>query len=289
MTIKNKINVAVAIIGTGAMLALGTFSAFAEVNSGIGLGANAAASGSVNAGGLQVQIGANADSDVKVNSGTIVKADTEIENRIGALNGLEGRINAMQKLSSDEKSNLSSLVQAQISAMTNLESQIKTDNDDHNTSSLRADIQSITKGFRIYALVLPQGQIAAASDRVMTITGAMGSLAATLQTRISAAQAEGANMSSSVSALADLNAKIADANIQAQAATNETASLKPDNGSSTVMNANTAILKDARTKIQAAQKDLIAARADAMLIVKAIKVAERLEVHATTTASTTNH
>ena len=90
-------------------------------------------------------------------------------------------------------------------------------------------------------------------------------------------------MTTSVSALADMNAKIADANVQAQAAVTETASLQPDNGNATVMASNTATLKDARTKIQTAQQDLVKARQDAGVIVKAL-IAANVGASASTTA-----
>ncbi len=90
-------------------------------------------------------------------------------------------------------------------------------------------------------------------------------------------------MSASVSALADMNAKVAGANAQASAAVTEIANLQPDNGNATIMASNTAALKDARTKIQAAQQDLVAARQDSGSIVKALIAAK---VSASATAST---
>ena len=48
----------------------------------------------------------------------------------------------------------------------------------------------------------------------------------------------------------------------------EVSALVPDQGVQAQMQANTTALKDARSKIQAAQKDLTAARNDATMIVK---------------------
>jgi hypothetical protein len=98
----------------------------------------------------------------------------------------------------------------------------------------------------------------------------MQTLAGKLQTRISAAQSAGNNVTVAQAALTDMNAKLTDANTQAQAAITEVSGLKPDNGDQTVMQSNTAALKDARTKIQTAQKDLVAARKDAGIIVKSV-------------------
>ncbi len=212
------------------------------------------------------------------------RADQEITRRVNSLNALSTRVNAMVRLSSDEKSGLSSTIQSQITLMNNLQAQIATDAQDNSTSSLKTDIQSITKSYRIFALVIPQGAIAAAADRVETIAGLFTSFATQLETRITAAQTAGNDTTAAAAALADMNAKIADANTQAQAAVTETASLQPDNGVQSVMASNTAALKDARTKIQAAQADLTAARKDAGTIVKDLR-AFKVSASATSTIS----
>ena len=139
----------------------------------------AAGSSTVRGGALRARLGVNASTSAARMTQMVNRADTEIKNRIDALNALESRINAMQKLSSDEKNSLSSQIQAQITVMTNLQTQIATDEKDNNTSTLKTDIQSITKSYRIYALILPQGTIAATADRVLTIASAMTTLSGT--------------------------------------------------------------------------------------------------------------
>lgn len=136
-------------------------------------------------------------------------------------------------------------------------------------------------------LIIPQGAIEAAADRVLDVAGMMTTLSTQLQTRITAAQAAGTNMDASVSALADMNAKIADANTQANAAVTEIANLQPDNGNATIQASNTAALKDARSKVQAGQQDLVAARKDAGAIVKALAALKGPAAGAGVTASTT--
>ena len=194
------------------------------------------------------------------------RGDQEIVRRVTALNALLSRINAMQKLSADEKSSLSSDIQSQISALTNLRAKIFAD--ENNASNLKADIQSITDLYRIYRLVIPKGAILAAADRAMTIVGSMTTIGAKLQTRVTALGDSAS--ASTTSALADFNAKIADANTQAQAAVSEVSGLVPDQGVQAQLQSNESALKDARSKIQAAQQDFVAARKDAETIVKAL-------------------
>jgi hypothetical protein len=255
----------------------------------MGLGLGVTASATVTTGVGTAAVGANAGIGVKISARIAAmiqngenRADQEITRRITALNALDARVNAMVRLSGDEKSSLSSTIASQVSLMNTLQAQIAADAAANSTTSLKVDIQSITKSYRIFALIIPQGAIAAAADRIETTAGLLSTIGTKLQARLTDAANAGNNTSADVTALADMNAKIADANVQAQAAVTETASLQPDNGVATVMASNTATLKDARSKIMAAQADLTAARKDAGTIVK-----DLLSFHASTSASGT--
>src|SRR5262249_2095811 len=151
--------------------------------------------------------------------------------------------------------------------LNDLKAKIATDASANSTTSLKLDIQSITQSYRIFMLVMPQISIEAAADRGQNLAGLLSALAGKLQTRLTAAQSAGVHASSSLPLLADMNTKIADAQVKEQAAVNEVASLQPDNGNQTVMQSNLAALKDARSKIQAAQQDFVSARQDAAHII----------------------
>jgi hypothetical protein len=278
--------------GAGAALLVSGIAlpAFAQTSTGVGLGVSASASATV--GGTGVGVGAKADAGATLRAAALAKiitnattrADQEITRRVSALNALSTRVNAMVKISASDKGTLSSTISAQILAMNNLESQIAADAAANSTSSLKVDIQSITKSYRIFALIIPQGAIEAATDRVLDIAGMFTTLSGQLQTRITTAQSAGTDMATSVAALADMTAKVTDAQTQANAAISETASLQPDNGDATIMASNTAALKDAHSKIQTAQQDLTAARTDAGTIVKAL-LAVKISAAASSTIS----
>lgn len=194
------------------------------------------------------------------------RGDNMIGQRIDSLNKLLSRIQGMIKLSDSDKASFQTSIQAEITDLTNLKTKIDSDN---STTSLKDDLQSVTKSYRVYALVEPKAQIAAASDRILNIVSMLGTVVTKIQTRISA----DATLSSSTTIqadLADITSKTADASTQAHAAITETASLQPDNGNTAVATSNATALKDARTKIQAAQKDLQAAEKDVQAIVKIV-------------------
>lgn len=196
------------------------------------------------------------------------KADQEINRRTGILNAVNTRIQSMQKVSSAEKQSLDATIKNQITVLTALKLKIDADTD---LKTLQADVASITKSYRIYALIVPQADIMAAADRALTITGNMTTLSGKLQTRIANAQASGKNVTSLQTALTDYNAKIKDAESQAQAAETEITGLVPDQGDKAKMQSNLSALKDAKSKIRAAQQDFVAARQDAQIIANALK------------------
>lgn len=280
---KNKLYKITSLIAGTIFLASGiALPAFAQTN--VQIGVTASDSVATDGAGLQANGGALVNLRAAIITRAVDRADQEIARRVNALNSINTRINGMLRVSASDKSSISATIQSQISVLNTLQSQIATDASANSTSSLKTDIQSITKSYRIFLLVIPQGAIEAASDRILDIGASMMTLAGDLQTRITTAQSVGNNMDTSVTALADMNAKISDANTQANAAVSETASLQPDNGDQTIMQSNVAALKDAHTKIQAAQQDLITARKDAGTIVTAL-VSIKASAQATTTVN----
>ena len=186
----------------------------------------------------------------------ITRSDEAITQRIGGLNALSSRVSAMQKLSDAQKGVLTTSLQNEISQMTTLKTTIDADT---TASALRVDMQSITKSYRIYALILPQTNILAASDRILTIAGLMSGVQTKLQARVAAI----ANPSASLtSAMTDVTAKLSDATTQANTAVAEVSSLVPDGGNTKIAASNTTTLKDARDKVKTAMSDLQSARKD---------------------------
>jgi hypothetical protein len=198
----------------------------------------------------------------------ITRSDAAINARIAALNALSTRVSALKNVSATEKANISTEVQTNISGLTTLKAKIDADTD---VTTAQTDAKQITGYFRIYALVIPQGWIASSADRVNTIVGMLTAIGTKLQTRITAAQTAGKDVTAANTALTDFNAKLTDATTQSVAANAGIAGLVPDQGDQTKLAANTAALKAARADIKTATQDLLAARADAKVIVQDTK------------------
>ena len=281
---NKKINIAIAGISAAAVVFGAVLPAFA-----LGLGASAAVNASVTVGSNTVSAQAGIKAKLEARFTNIVtRADQEIARRITALNAISARVNTMVKLSSAEKGSLSANIQTELSSMAALQAKVSADAAANSTSSLLTDVKSITASYRIFALVIPQGAIEAASDRVLTTVDIMNNLGTKLSARIVVAQSAGNNVTATQATMSDFNAKVLDASAQSKAAANEVASLSSDNGNASAMASNIATLKDARAKIVASQKDLIAARADAQTVIKAI-AGFKVSATASTTASSSVH
>ncbi|MFH1246238.1 MAG: hypothetical protein V1489_00490 [Candidatus Liptonbacteria bacterium] len=196
------------------------------------------------------------------------RADREIARRITSLNVLRTRIQAMQKLSASQKSGLAASIQSQIDELNALKSKIDADTD---LTTLQNDVKSITASYRTYMLVMPQITVIAAADRALATADTLAALSTKLETRINDTNNAGKDVSSLRITLADLNAKIADARTQANAAISAVQNLTPDQGDQGKAQANASALKDARAKVRAAREDLVTARKDAGNITRGLR------------------
>jgi hypothetical protein len=256
MSTKNKISVSFVGIATAATLMLGALPASAL---NVSTTVSAAASGS--------GVGVSANASVKL-ADVIAKADSDIAARIAALNALNTRVQAMKNESAAGKASIAAQIQTNITGLTALKTKIDADTD---TATARSDAQTIFGTYRIYALVVPQGWILAASDRVATVTSLMTTLGTKIQARITADQAAGKDVSALTSAYADMQAKIADANKQSASAQAGVSALVPDQGNATLAASNKAALVAARADIKTATSDLVAARKDVATLLKDLK------------------
>ncbi len=210
------------------------------------------------------------------------RAASEIDRRIAKLNELGDKVKDMARVSDGGKDSVSTMVQAQIAALNDLRAKIQADD---STTTLKADMQSITKSYRVFALVIPQGHINVSADKIHTTASMMTAVTTKLSTRLADAASAGSDVAALQTTLTGVAAKLADANAAADAAVALTAGLSPDNGDQALMTSNKAALKAAREKIQTALKSIQSAREDIHAVADGLK---KLHVgaSATTSAST---
>jgi hypothetical protein len=221
--------------------------------------------------------------------GTVTtRGNTEITVRITSLNQLATRIQAIKNVSDTQKANVAAEVQTEIASLTSLQGKIDAEASSttglSSTSPLRQDVSSITAAYRIYALIIPQANILSAADRADTLVTSFTTVGIKLQTRISALQTAGKDVTALTASLSDLNAKVADAKVQAQTAVTAVATLTPDNGNATIAASNKTSLQAGQTAIKATIADFQAAEKDARSIIQAV---ESIHVSASASASST--
>jgi hypothetical protein len=170
-------------------------------------------------------------------------------------------------LTADQKSSFVTQIQTEITNLQTLSAKVKSDTD---PVVLKTDVQSIVKSYRVYLLFVPKIEIIAAADRMENVADQMSSLSAKLETRIDSAKSAGSDVSTLVTLLADMNAKISDSRVQGTNAINAVLPLTPDG-----YPANASTLQSARKMIQTGRLDLVTGRQDAEKILKGLRAIEK--------------
>jgi len=191
------------------------------------------------------------------------RAAAELTRRLTALNNLVTRINALKRLTGDQKTNLTSQVQTEITDLTTLQTKIAGDTD---IATLRTDVQSIIKSYRIFALFMPKITIISHADNLIDTANLMTQISGKLQARLDAAKLAGKDTTAAQALMTDRAAKIADAITQAQNAINAVLPLTPDG-----YPGNKTTLQSARTMLMTARQDLKTAEHNATQVRQTIK------------------
>ncbi len=211
----------------------------------------------------------NTGSKAKINqSKKVGDANTAIDKRVKDLNDLVSRVSEMKNVSSAEQTSISNSIQSEITNLNNLKTKIEADTD---PASLKEDIKSITADTRIYALVIPKDRILAASDKATTVINMLNAMGSKLQTRITDVQTSGKDVVALNSALADFNAKLAEATSLNGSIASAISTLTPDQGNKTVLDSNNLALKTAKQNVAKIDSDLASARKDVKTIMGKVK------------------
>lgn len=193
----------------------------------------------------------------------ITKGNQEISRRLTSLNNLTAKINAATKLTASNKTALSSEVATEISGLTALKTKLDAET---TIAGAKADAQQIYGDYRVYALILPKVHLIKLADDIQAADSKLTALAGKLQTRISAAQQAGKDVSALQTQLADMNSKISAAQNTASQVESSVINLQPSD-----YNSNHQVLSGDMTQIKSAHTNNQAAFADAKSIVAALK------------------
>lgn len=182
------------------------------------------------------------------------KAYKEIDRRIASLTKLIEKVKAVKRLSESQKTTMVGQIQTEITTLTALKTKISGDTD---IATLRTDVQSIVKSYRIYVLYIPKMTIIAHADKILNlIEGEIATLTTKLQARIDEAKSKGTDIISLTTLMSQRKTKIDEATAQATNAITKVTALTPEGwpGNKTELQAARDMLQVARKDINDAQK-----------------------------------
>ncbi len=197
-----------------------------------------------------------------------LKADgaSAIADRQAQLTKVAGRLSAAPGC--DVNGTIANVIASDGPALTALGAKLAADT---TVADARADHQAIFDQFRIYLVVTPQALVTSACGHIHTAVTTLDGDAAKLTTRVDAAAAGGADMTAARQSLTDLHAKLASATTQADTASTSLAAIAPDKGDKAIAASNAAAVDAARKDLVAAKADLTTATKDARAVVKDLK------------------
>lgn len=193
----------------------------------------------------------------------ISRGDAEITRRLGTLNTLTSKINAATKLSASDKATLTAEVSSTISGLDTLKTQLDSET---TLAAAKTDVSNMYSEYRVYALVAPKVGLVKVADDQQVAESKLSALATKLQTRITADQNAGKDVTALQSDLTDMTTKTSAAQTISSNIESSVINLQPSD-----YNSNHSVLEGDKTQLQTAHADNEAAYTDAKNIVSGLK------------------
>ncbi len=133
------------------------------------------------------------------------RGDKLITNRINQLNRLLNRISNDKRLSAQEKTSLSSDIQADINGLTTLKAKIDADTD---VDTAKADAKQIITNYYIYKIFVPKIRLLITIDNLQTLSTNMGQFTPEIQNLINTLKTQGKDVSNLQALLDDINSQL---------------------------------------------------------------------------------
>jgi hypothetical protein len=194
------------------------------------------------------------------------RAVNEINRRITSLNNVLTRINAMKGLSEETKTDITTQIQAEITSLGELKSQIEAETDETVIQELA---QSVVTSYRVYAVFLPKMRTILAAEGIQTISEKMLLVHEQLATNVTSLETTGEDTTDMEQMLIDAEESIIAAQEDATSAIELVTPLSPDE-----YPGNRTVFQNARTLIRDARLSLVSARDSLMELYGMLKEAK---------------
>lgn len=186
-----------------------------------------------------------------------------IDKRLSALSSLSGKVGSAKTLSDGHESSLNSIISSATSGITTLRAEVVADTD---VASLKEDCKAVAEQYRVFALRAPQVHYTIGADRGSAAVAKASNAIAKLTDAIAAAEAAGKDVGNANELLADMKARVADADSKLSGLADSILGVTPAD-----WNANHDVLSPAKASLQAVRTDLKTAIDDAKAIVALLK------------------
>jgi len=194
----------------------------------------------------------------------ITKGNEEIGRRQNTLSTLTNKIDNATHLTTSDKTTLSTEVGTTISGLATLKGQLVADT---NVCSARNDALSIYTEYRVYAIVAPKIELIKVADDQLSVQANLNALSTKLQTRITADQNAGKNVTTLQNELNSMNGLVSSAGAISTQIESAVINLEP-----TDYNTNHSVLVGDSAQLKIAHQDDQTAYSDAKTIVAGLKV-----------------
>lgn len=139
------------------------------------------------------------------------RVDAEINRRIGGLNKLLQRIQNDQKLSADEKANLSGDVQSDINGLTSLKAKVDADTD---ITTIRSDAKQVVTNFKVNQIAIPKTRLLITIDNLQSVVTKISGFTPKIQDLINNLKSQGKDVTKLQALLDDVNSRLTSINAQ---------------------------------------------------------------------------
>lgn len=197
----------------------------------------------------------------------VSKTDAEIDGRAQKLAEMLPKIDAMKRLSPENKRNLKLSVQQEIDSLKELKAEIDAET---SLADVKAIYQSVAKSYKIHALIMQKIAVVAAAEKVLQATSLLNNAAGKAQTRINALPS-GKNKESLQKYFKASSEAIARAANMSNEAIAQALALSPDGGDKAKMQQNIALLKATKEIVKNASAELKLSRKNLGEIAKQLK------------------
>ncbi len=191
------------------------------------------------------------------------RGDTEINRRIEKLSSLIPIVASAKRLSTAQKSQYTTDINAEINSLTALRSQIDSAPD---VATARTKVKSIVSEYRVFMLYMPRIRMLASVDSMEYSHDHLSEVAAKLNQKVTEASRQGKDVKSLQEKQTDLASKLSDAKSHYEKAETAVAPLTPQQYPQFID-----VLKSARDSLKESHEDVKAARDDAKYLAEQLK------------------